>query len=487
MNKVKFNFLLLISLISLFSLTISSITKAVDYDESYYADNNIIFYTPNSCSSGNASGGNLTGGDASWDGEITEQAKNQLTNELTPRLTKYKDAYIKAEEATGVPWQFIVGIHFKESTILYDPRCGENGDLPCTMANGGTKKIIDAINGVTHESSTGGMVGKDINEDAIEGAKHIIEMAQHAGVKFETKEDKRDMKKLAVVAMSYNAGERCNAVRRDAIDKSGIDAFPKLRSGKISFEEAFPKIYLSPYVLNNVNSSHANMRWDGCEYQTNGQKIADSNAGVITTIKFLGMEIPSLGGGECGGSTNTSGFVQMWQDKKHEGKSPFTGLPEWVNIPYGGGIIADSGCGLTTTAMIITELTGKLVTPPDLFKKSKELGIKIENQDRGGGSVKSELAKVAEKGYGLKYKSIRVTEQEFNAALKRNSKILAGGCGKPPASAYHIHGLHGITSDGKWLFIQSLSSWFVEENNKTGIDPSIIMPCLSDNAYEIYK
>ena len=40
--------------------------------------------------------------------------------------------------------------------------------------------------------------------------------------------------------------------------------------------------------------------------------------------------------------------------------------PQWANVPYAGGTIGDSGCGLTCAAMAVTYLTGYEVTPPDL-------------------------------------------------------------------------------------------------------------------------
>lgn len=40
--------------------------------------------------------------------------------------------------------------------------------------------------------------------------------------------------------------------------------------------------------------------------------------------------------------------------------------PQWASVPYAGGTIGDSGCGLTCAAMAVTYLTGQEVTPPDL-------------------------------------------------------------------------------------------------------------------------
>ena len=59
-------------------------------------------------------------------------------------------------------------------------------------------------------------------------------------------------------------------------------------------------------------------------------------------------------GTDSSGTTGDDGFVQYYQSDS-----------EWASLPWGGGNIASSGCGPTSMAMVLTNLTGQRITPKD--------------------------------------------------------------------------------------------------------------------------
>lgn len=123
--------------------------------------------------------------------------------------------------------------------------------------------------------------------------------------------------------------------------------------------------------------------------------------------------------------------------------------PKWKSFPYayapscGGRTIASSGCGPTSTAMVLSTLTGKLITPPDVVQK---YGPRFQMPDCGSSWG---MFKAAADDNGLKYSELGQNMDKVFDALKGGALILAGGQGaKPFSNGGHIIVLKGLDSNG---------------------------------------
>ena len=148
----------------------------------------------------------------------------------------------------------------------------------------------------------------------------------------------------------------------------------------------------------------------------------------------------------------------------------------WGPIPYGncgGATIAQSGCGPSSLAMIITALTGKRITPDEIAKKSADRGFRV----CGSGSA-HEMASIA-RDYGLNVKNYgRPSIAEINQALKDGVMFQVAGTGPTPLSGIgHVIGIRGVTDDGKWLIFDSAHKG--QGTNEREWDPMEIYPYVS--------
>jgi hypothetical protein len=120
---------------------------------------------------------------------------------------------------------------------------------------------------------------------------------------------------------------------------------------------------------------------------------------------------------------------------------------QWAEESYGSSTIADSGCGPSVMAMIVTALTDENVTPPDAAIVAENQGLFIE----GVGSS-TEIAPILAEHYGLSAESIPTDIETISAALSAGKMVFTGGAGaKPFTEKGHFIVIRGITSDGNWL------------------------------------
>lgn len=152
MNKKSFSIFGIV--LMLFISFMPSTSFALDEENlDMYSQNNILFYDPD----GNSCTGNVSVCNASLPEETIKQLESAGVKE---KAESNMERYKYAEEKSGVPWQAIAALHFKEAGM--DPnRSVSNGD-----------KLYDHVN------VDGIHVVADPNEDAANGAEHLKDMAK---------------------------------------------------------------------------------------------------------------------------------------------------------------------------------------------------------------------------------------------------------------------------------------------------------------------
>ena len=180
-------------------------------------------------------------------------------------------------------------------------------------------------------------------------------------------------------------------------------------------------------------------------------------------------EVSSSTGGGCsadgGASANIDGFVVYSQYDKR-----------WTNKPYGSSRIGPSGCGPSSLAMIITNLTGKSVTPDQVASWGGRFYIP------GSGSS-WELAPEGAKHWGMTAKQASGVSG-INAALRSGAMIWIGGSGSLPfTSGGHVIVIRGVTEDGKWLVGDSAHP----KANSMKFDPQALLSKTPGWGYAISK
>lgn len=121
--------------------------------------------------------------------------------------------------------------------------------------------------------------------------------------------------------------------------------------------------------------------------------------------------------------------------------------PNWGKKIYGdSATMCQAGCGPTSMAMIITNLTGKVVNPYEVASYGAQNGTWVS----GVGSSWT-IASVSANHWGLKSAQISKDVTKINAILQSGGLVLMSGTGKIPfTSAGHFIVIRGVTSDGKW-------------------------------------
>lgn len=235
--------------------------------------------------------------------------------------------YVYAQTKTGIPWQALAAMHYREAML--DPsRSIADGEV---LAN---KKSVDGV-----------QMYSDPNLDAESQANHLINNAKGVyGV---------DLKKSTLSADDW--GKAFLAYNRGAMYKNWNKSWQE-----------------SPYVVNGFDSSHMNMKWiDADSYVRPGGKRlngvsgkTDGNkAGALTVFKYLG------GLKDPGGSTGGAGTSQT---------TPSTSTTPSVESTNAGDIdeafatVNDCSMegGVTAVGDLVFPLAGNksVITSPGMFK-----------------------------------------------------------------------------------------------------------------------
>lgn len=151
--------------------------------------------------------------------------------------------------------------------------------------------------------------------------------------------------------------------------------------------------------------------------------------------------------------------------------------PQWANKPFGSSTIGDSGCGPSAMAMIITALTGRIVTPAD----TAEYGTQIGSYVPGEGSSWS-IAKNFAEHWGLKATNIPGNVADINTALRAGGLIVTSGSGVSPfTTGGHYITIRAVTANGTWLIGDSNGQGGIANSSKEWDPTSLINNGLKKN------
>lgn len=150
-----------------------------------------------------------------------------------------------------------------------------------------------------------------------------------------------------------------------------------------------------------------------------------------------GSGIPSSGG--CAGNGVATKYI--------DGFTVYNQYdPAWKDLPYASSTIGISGCGPAAMAMIITNLTGKAVTPVEAANYAAAKNLYVN----GVGSSWSIGPVLAEK-YGLRATAVGANVAEITAVLQKGGLVIAPGSGADPfTSGGHFIVIRAVTAGGMW-------------------------------------
>lgn len=134
---------------------------------------------------------------------------------------------------------------------------------------------------------------------------------------------------------------------------------------------------------------------------------------------------------------------------------------DWKNLPYSGGTMGNSGCGVAAMATILKNF-GYNVTIKEIIDLAKKSGA----MDPTKGTVGGKLAEAAANKYNLRLDNkIGRNANDINKVLDNNGVVYISGRGGPPYTSYgHFVVIYGRTSNGKWKIAQ-VSLWEDKKSN----------------------
>ena len=125
--------------------------------------------------------------------------------------------------------------------------------------------------------------------------------------------------------------------------------------------------------------------------------------------------------------------------------------PVYTNYPYGYNTVGGYGCGPTSMAMVISNLTGKTVSPTYMADWSYNNGYYF----RGRGTAYG-LFPAASAAYGIKCSTISVYDKNAVVSALKSGKLLLTVVGYGDFTrGRHFLLIRGITEDGKLLLADS--------------------------------
>lgn len=202
-------------------------------------------------------------------------AKMEAAN-IQQRAEANKERYLHAERETGVPWQVVAALHYREAD-MNSSRSISNGQ-PLGSGRNVDGFIIDA----------------DPNVDAAKAAGHFINVA--AGV-YGLKKDNLQSWNV------HNWGEAFLAYNRGYMYSVANEPYTK-----------------SPYVMNYYDSQYIDMKWIRADSYFKSKKMnnlvgsTETRPGALAVATYLGFSFAtggSVGGGSanCGGNAGASGDI----------------------------------------------------------------------------------------------------------------------------------------------------------------------------------
>lgn len=230
-------------------------------DTQFMMNNDVLFYDESgTCSSGGGIG---------IGGTLPQETIDYLDSRNIKGLAEQNKArYEHAQSTSGVPWQAIAALHYREAGM--NPGSSISNGAPL-----GSGTNVDGVN-----------VSADANEDAANMAQHFINMAK--GV-YGT-----DI--LAAAPTVDDWGNAFLAYNRGSYYKDNGKGWAD-----------------SPYVANGIDASHMNMSWVGPPADPALDATPDGNkAGALAIVMYLEGSLGSSAGGDgcAGDNANFSGIIE---------------------------------------------------------------------------------------------------------------------------------------------------------------------------------
>lgn len=206
-------------------------------------------------------------------------AVGQIPADIQAGIDANKDIYLKAQQVTGVPWQMLAAIHYREASF------STSRDIQAGNPFGGP---------YSRTSTSYAQYGypKDIQESVIIAAKVLIDMAKGGVVKKPINVANPPAEAVKDTFFSYNGRAQAYANQAATL---GFDPVKQPYEG-------------SPYVMNNYDDKHKDMKIitrDGGPVDS-----VDSRYGAFTIYAFLGG---GIGSGACGDSSDVQASGDLFK------------------------------------------------------------------------------------------------------------------------------------------------------------------------------
>lgn len=175
-------------------------------------------------------------------GGVSECTSNQMAQGLLDTINKNKGVYQAAASQTGIPWEFLVGLHYRETNF---GNSAANGDGPFQ------------VQGAKYQT-----FGIESAVEAAEKAKSLVK-----GSYGKTLGTSSDSETIKLAFLAYNRG--------------------------VMYKRAGCTPDQSPYVMNNFDDAHKNMRWpdNACEVVPPPTivkgKVENGRLGAFTVFSIL--------------------------------------------------------------------------------------------------------------------------------------------------------------------------------------------------------
>ena len=325
-----------------------------------YSSNHIMIYNPDDCSS---SGG------LKCDGSLPAETVATLdAAKVKEKAEQNKERYEYAEKETGIPWQILAALHFREA--------GMNPN----------KTIFNGEDLTEHVNADGHMISADPLEDAKQAAESYISLAKEFSDVETLKADTSTLEDFGKAFATYKGGEiyQCN-------NKTYLD---------------------TTYVMNGYSEQYMNMKWQDydvirydnpkysyCTYKeyTPSWVGKSDNIGALAVFVYLGgcdrvsgLGNDALGNGAGGGEAIARAAIELaWPDSSHLGDYTATDAYNKLARELGGGFITRSACTKTKEGVGICYSCANFVSAA-IYKSGVDAAFNADNK-RADGSVDPHL------------------------------------------------------------------------------------------------
>lgn len=226
-------------------------------------------------------------------------------------------------------------------------------------------------------------------------------------------------------------------------------------------------------VIGGSSSTTPLTNVQGLSNRIKGAKITYGKYGGSVPSSSLTAAVPAANASCTVGNGQATSFI--------DGFTVYSQYdPAWAKLAYSSSTIAESGCGPSAMAMIITALTGTPVTPVQTAQYAA-----AQDQYVPGSGSKWSIGPRLALHWGLKSQPISNDLAKITQALQSGSLIVAVGHGpKPFTTGGHFIVIRGITASGKFKVGDSGHS----DTSNQEWDPQAILQSMSEGgAYAISK